>query len=63
MNELVHIDQFRDAIQAAGLTPPEVIDADGKLHRFASNGKRGDTAGWYVLHDDGILAGSFGDWR
>jgi len=55
--------QFRDAITAAGLTPPDVIEADGKLHRFASNGKRGDDAGWYVLHGDGIPAGAFGDWR
>lgn len=57
------IEQFRDAIQSAGLTPPPVIEADGKLHRFASNGKHGDDAGWYSLHGDGIPAGSFGDWR
>jgi putative DNA primase/helicase len=55
--------QFRDAIQAAGLIPPDVIEPDGKLHRFASNGKHGDDAGWYSLHGDGIPAGSFGDWR
>lgn len=57
------ITQFHDAIQAAGLTPPDVIEADGKLRRFTSNGKRGDDAGWYLLHGDGIPAGSFGDWR
>ena len=57
------IEQFRAAIQGAGLHPPAAIEADGKLHRFASNGKRGDDAGWYALHDDGIPAGSFGDWR
>lgn len=56
-------DQFRAAILAAGLTPPDVIEADGKLRRFAPNGKRNDDAGWYVLHGDGIPAGSFGDWR
>ncbi len=33
-----HIEQFRAAIQNTGLTPPEVIEPDGKLHRFASNG-------------------------
>jgi putative DNA primase/helicase len=55
--------QFRNAIQAAGLTPPDTIEADGKLRRFASNGKRKDDAGWYSLHGDGIPAGSFGDWR
>jgi putative DNA primase/helicase len=58
-----HIEQFRAAIHSAGLTPPEVIQPDGKLHRFASNGKRGDDAGWYVLHVDGIPAGVLGDWR
>jgi putative DNA primase/helicase len=45
------------------LLAPEIIEPDGKLHRFASNGKRSDDAGWYVLHADGIPAGAFGDWR
>ncbi|MDR3415267.1 MAG: DUF927 domain-containing protein [Nevskia sp.] len=57
------IAQFRDAILAAGLNPPDVIEPDGKLHRFASNGKRGDDAGWYVFHNDRIPAGAYGDWR
>lgn len=57
------IEQFREAIHASGLTPPETIEADGKLRRFASNGRRNDDAGWYLLHADGIPAGSFGDWR
>ncbi len=58
-----HIEHFRAAIHSAGLNPPEAFEPDGKLHRFASNGKRSDHAGWYVLHDDGIPAGAFGDWR
>jgi putative DNA primase/helicase len=33
------------------------------LHRFGPTGKRGDDAGWYVLHLSGIPAGCFGDWR
>jgi putative DNA primase/helicase len=57
------IEQFRAVINTAGLHPPKFIEPDGKLHRFASNGKRSDDAGWYVFHDDGIPAGSFGDWR
>ena len=57
------IQQFRDAVQNAGLTPPDEIEADGELHRFASNGKRRDLAGWYVIHGDGIPAGAFGCWR
>ncbi len=60
---MIELDQFRDAIRSAGLEPPDAIEADGKLRRFASNGKRGDDAGWYVLHGDGIPAGCFGDWR
>ncbi len=57
------IEQFRDAIQSSGLIPPDMIDADGKLHRFASNGRAGDDAGWYVFHLDGFPVGIFGDWR
>src|SRR3569833_3964177 len=57
------IEQFRAAIHRAGLSPPDVIEPDGKLQRFASNGRRGDDAGWYVFHADGVPAGSFGDWR
>lgn len=57
------IEQFRDAIRAAGLVPPDDIQADGKLHRFPSNGKRKDDAGYYVLHPDGLAAGHFGCWR
>src|SRR5215831_672099 len=57
------IAQFRDAIGAAGLTSPDRIEADGKIHRFPSNGKKGDDSGWYVLHGDGIPAGAFGCWR
>ena len=57
------LDAFRQEIEKAGLTPPVPIIADGKLHRFASNGDRADDAGWYVLYGDGLPAGSFGDWR
>lgn len=52
--------QFRDAIAAAGLTPPEQIIGDGKIHRFSSNGKKRDDAGWYIFHDDQRPAGRFG---
>ncbi len=57
------LDSFRTAIAAAGLTPPEAIEADGTLHRFASDGRRGDDSGYYVLHMDGLPAGMFGCWR
>jgi putative DNA primase/helicase len=57
------VDGFRAAMVGAGLEPPETIIADGALHRFSSNGKRGDDSGWYTLHLDGIAAGAFGCWR
>lgn len=55
------ISQFRNAMRAAGLEPPDVIEV-GKLHRFPGVGKRNaNTAGWCKLFDDG-LGGCFGDW-
>lgn len=54
---------FAQAIEAAGLVAPATIQADGQLHRFSATGKRSDSAGWYVLHDDGLPAGVFGCWR
>lgn len=56
-------EQFKQAMAYAGLPPPEVICPDGAIHRFSTNGKKGDTSGWYVFHADGIPAGAFGDWR
>jgi putative DNA primase/helicase len=57
------IEQFRAAIRDSGLPVPEVIEPDGKLHRFPSNGKPSDDAGWYVFYDGELPAGAFGDWR
>jgi putative DNA primase/helicase len=31
-----------EAIRNAGLEPPDAIEADGKMHRFSTNGHRGD---------------------
>jgi hypothetical protein len=31
-------DKFQAAIVSAGLTPPDAVVADGKLHRFSSDG-------------------------
>jgi putative DNA primase/helicase len=58
-----HAELFIKAIEAAGLTPPNVCNDDGLIHRFSSNGKNSDDAGWYVLYSDGIPAGAFGNWR
>ncbi|MEJ7669136.1 MAG: AAA family ATPase [Casimicrobiaceae bacterium] len=55
--------EFCAALRAHGLNPPPEIIADGKLRRFAGNGKPNDDSAWYVLHADKIPAGAFGDWR
>lgn len=58
------IDQFRDAMYQAGITPPASVDADGLLHRFDVDGdRRNSRNGWYALHLDGRPAGVFGSWK
>lgn len=55
------LSNFHDAIRAAGLEPPDVIEP-GTLHRFPGNGKHpSNRAGWCLLFGDG-LGGCFGDW-
>ncbi|MCM1128786.1 MAG: DUF927 domain-containing protein [Alistipes senegalensis] len=40
------------------------IEADGKIRRFSTSGKKKDDAGWYSATYAGpVLYGSFGDWR
>ena len=63
VNQTSIVDQFRAALEHAGIEPPAAILDDGELHRFPTNGKAADDSGWYVLHGDGIPAGAFGDWR
>lgn len=55
--------EFYSAIHTAGLTPPDEIIADGLIHRFSTNGRVDDDAGWYVLHNNGVPVGFFGCWR
>jgi phage/plasmid primase-like uncharacterized protein len=58
--------QIKDAMILAGITPPDDIIFDGKIHRFRS-GTKGtpgqDKSGWYVVYGDGVPAGRFGCWR
>ena len=56
------IDQFRQAMTNAGLTPPDTIHDDGKLHRYSTDGKPSHKNGWYFLHLDGIPWGQAGSW-
>ncbi len=58
------IEQFKNAMQSAGVNPPSNIIADGKLHRFHISGdKSGTLNGAYFLHLDSNPAGWFSDWR
>ncbi len=55
------VSQFKDAISAAGMQPPEVIKP-GEFYRFPGKGKsKSNEAGWCVLFEDG-MGGCFGDW-
>ena len=55
--------QFLLAIQEVGIPAPEVLIGDGRLHRFATGGRRLDQNGWYVFFSDRNPAGSFGCWK
>jgi len=58
--------QMANAMLAAGITPPDKIIFDGRIHRFNSGtkGKPGfDKPGYYVGFSDGVPAGHFGCWR
>ena len=57
------VENFREKMIGAGFNPPSEINADGKFHRFSTNGKPSDDAGWYVLNQYPIAVGSFGCWR
>lgn len=58
------LNDFRNAMSDAGLRFSGEIVADGKLHRFYVDGDtKGKENGWYVLHLDGLPAGSFGSWK
>ena len=55
---------FLRAVSTAGIKPPQNVVIDGQIHRFSTNDKIGDNAGWYVLKNHGDFTfGAFGDWR
>lgn len=58
------IEQFRQAMQQAGIVYFGEIIADGKLHRFRVEGHRqGSMNGAYKLHIDNYPAGYFQDFK
>lgn len=60
MNE---VEQFVVTIQASlGASPPIMKILPGKMVRFATSDRRGDSSGWCKLFDDGE-GGVYGCWR
>ena len=57
------LESFRKAMFEQGLVPPTEIVTDGKFHRFSTNGKPTDNAGWYAFNKFPFAVGSFGCWR
>ena len=60
-----HLDacrEFSEALAHAGIPCSEPIIADGKLHRYKTDGDHSENC-WYVLHDDSLSAGAFGCWK
>lgn len=55
-------EQFRAAMLAVGITPPDSIMGNGNTHRFSTGNKSGNRNGWYFLHQDGNAWGQAGDW-
>jgi putative DNA primase/helicase len=49
---------FREAMEKAGVPFKETLIGDGTIHRFSTVNK-GNKDGWYVFYG---LAGAFGDW-
>jgi putative DNA primase/helicase len=57
------LDQFRAALIAREIVPPDSIIADGRLHRCNATGARGTGDAAYLLHLDGLAAGGMENWR
>jgi len=56
-------DQFRAALIARDIIPPDPIVADGRLHRCHAAGRNGRGDAAYVLHLDELPAGGFENHR
>jgi putative DNA primase/helicase len=52
---------FRDCVLTVLGNAPDAIEP-GSMHRFSTNGRPGDDAGWCLLFDD-MSGGAFGCWR
>lgn len=56
-------EQFRQAMSDSGLIPPEVLIADGNIHRCDVEGRNGTGDGAYQLHLDGCPNGGYQNWK
>lgn len=56
------IDQFANAMKAAGIPCSEAITPDGKIHRYKTEDDH-NLNSWYVFFSDGIQSGAFGCWK
>ena len=58
-------EEVRAAMITAGVTPPEEhLIFDGKIHRYKDSGDKPNTRnGWYMLYEEGIPSGAFGNWK
>jgi putative DNA primase/helicase len=55
--------EILNELASYGLHPKNII-TDGKIHRFSTNGKAGDTAGYYIFKQlSSMITGGFGCWR
>jgi putative DNA primase/helicase len=59
----VVIEQFKTAMAARDIVPPDDLMADGCLHRCDAAGKNGKGDASYLLHLDGYPAGGFENHR
>jgi len=57
------LEQFRRALIARNIVPPESIVADGRLHRCDVAGPRGRGDAAYLLHLHDVPAGGLENWR
>ena len=60
--ETIFAPSLSDAFERAGMQLNGREPEPGRLVRFATNGRNGDTAGWVKVFPDGAGA-VFGDWR
>lgn len=50
-------------MRAAGIEPPNRIEADGKIHRFANKGTKKKDCWYWATEADGQVVGAAGDWK